>query len=150
MALIKHETPRSPDIFEHWFGRWPDWFRRPMMVWPEGMEDVLRVDEYRENGTLVIKAEMAGIDPDKDVEITASDGTLHIEAHRRAEEKEEGKDYFRRELRYGSFSRDLPLPEGCSESDVKASYKDGILEIRVPAPKPAVKEPARRIPVEKV
>jgi len=149
MAVTKHEARRSPDTFEHWFGRWPDWFRRPMLVWPDEMDDVLKVDEYRENGTLVIKAEMAGIDPEKDVEITASDGTLHIEAHKTAEEKEEGKDYFRRELRYGSFSRNLPLPEGCSEADVKASYKDGILEIRVPAPKAAVEEPARKIPVQK-
>ena len=145
MALTKYDTPRSPDVFEHWFGRWPDWFRRPMLVWPEAIEDMLRVDEYQENGTLVIKAEMAAIDPDKDVEITASDGTLHIAAHRRAEEKEEGKGYFRRELRYGSFRRDLPLSEGCSESGLEASYKDGILEIRVPA----AKEPARKVPVQK-
>lgn len=51
---------------------------------------------------------MAGMDPDKDVEISVSDGILHIEAHREFEEKEEGKNYYRREMRYGSFRRDSP------------------------------------------
>lgn len=49
-------------------------------------------------------------------------------------------------LRYGSFRRDLPLPKGASESDVKASYKDGILEIRFPQPKAEVAT-AKKIPI---
>jgi HSP20 family protein len=110
---------------------------------------MLRVEEYREGDTLVIRAEMAGIDPDKDVEITVSDGVLHISAQRREEEKTEGKDYYRQELRYGSFSRDVALPEGCSEEDVKASYQDGILEIRVPVPAAGEKKPVTRVSVAK-
>jgi HSP20 family protein len=120
------------------------------MLWPEGLEDMLRVDEYREDDTDVIRAEIAGIDPEKDVEITVSDGVLHMEAHRREEEKKEGKDFYRRELRYGSFSRDLPLPEGATEANVKASYNDGILEVRVPVPKAeAAKAETKKIPVTK-
>jgi len=121
--------------------------RWPVRGWPT--EDFVRVDEYREDSTLVVRAEMAGIDPEKDVEITVSDGVLHIDAERREEKKDEGKDYFRRELRYGSFSRDLPLPEGVKESDVKANYKDGILEIRVPLPKAEVEKAPTKIPVAK-
>jgi HSP20 family protein len=64
------------------------------------------------------------------------DGTLRISAKRREEERKEGTDYVRREMHYGSFIRTLPLPEGVSETDIKASYKDGILEIRVPIPEP--------------
>jgi HSP20 family protein len=92
---------------------------------------------------------MAGMDPGKDVEVTVSDGMLRIAAERREEEKTEEKDYYRRELRYGSFSRDLPLPDGTTESDIQASYKDGILEIRVPVAKEAAPEPAKKIPVTK-
>jgi HSP20 family protein len=53
------------------------------------------------------------------------------------------KGYLRRELRHGSFTRTLPLPTKVTEADIKANYKDGILEIRVPAPRavPAVKIP---------
>lgn len=105
-------------------------------------EDLIKVDEYRENGTLVVRAELPGIDPDNDVELTVADGMLHIEAERRDEEKTEEIG----ELHYGSFSRSLPLPEGVTEADVTASYKDGILEIRVPARQP---EPGKKIAVTK-
>ena len=54
-----------------------------------------------------------------------------IEAERREEEKTEEKGYVRHEMHYGSFARTLPLPEGVSEADIKATYKDGILDIRV-------------------
>jgi HSP20 family protein len=99
-------------------------------------EELIRVDEYRENGSLVVRAELPGIDPDTDVEINVSDGMLRIEAERRAEEKTDENGYVREELSLGSFTRTLPLPEGVTESDITASYKDGILEIRIPAPEP--------------
>lgn len=148
MPLVKRERGRELEPGERFFESWPSLFRRPFVYWTDAAEDLVRVDEYRENGTLVIRAEMAGIDPEKDVEITVAAGMLHIEAERRQEEKEEGKDYYRRELRYGSFSRDLALPEGTVESDIEASYKDGILEIRVPVGK-VESEPAKKIPVAK-
>lgn len=100
-------------------------------------ETTIRVDEYREDGTLVVKAELPGIDPDKDVEISVADGYLFISAERKEEEKKEGKGWVRQEMKYGSFSRTLSLPEGVSEADIEATYKNGILEIRVPMPKPA-------------
>ena len=76
--------------------------------------------------------------------LTVSDGMLHIAAERREEDKSEDQGYLRHELRYGSFTRSLPFPKGVTEADVTAAYKDGILEIRVPAPTP---EPSRKIPV---
>ena len=65
------------------------------------------------------------------------------------EEKTEDKGYTRQELRYGSFSRTLPLPEGASESDIKATYKDGILEIRVPVSEPPAAAAPTRVAVTK-
>lgn len=108
--------------------------------------DLIRVDEFHEDGDLVIRAELPGVDPDEDVELTVSDGMLRIEAERHEEERTEEKGYLRRELRYGSFARTLPLPEGVSESDIAASYADGILEIRIPAPAPA---PGTKVPITK-
>ena len=150
MTLMKHrESPRL-EAFDRVFGQWPEFFRRPVLMWPGDADDMLKVEEYQENGTRVIRAEIAGIDPDTDVEITVSDGMLHIGAERKEEEKSEALGYTRHEIRYGSFTRELPLPQGCVEADVKATYTDGILEIRVPAPaveaKPA--EP-RKIAVTK-
>jgi HSP20 family molecular chaperone IbpA len=56
---------------------------------------------------------------------------------RRDDAIKEDKGYLRQELRYGSLTRTLPLPEGVTGSDVKATYKAGILEIRIPEPKQA-------------
>ena len=150
MALVKRDRAASThlDPVERLFGDLPTWMRWPTRVWPT--EDFVRVDEYREDSTLVVRAEMPGIDPDKDVEVTLSDEVLHIGAERREEKKDEGRDYYRRELRYGSFSRDLPLPQGVKESDVKASYRDGILEIRVSLPKAELERAPAKVPVTKV
>jgi|SRR5581483_6513072 len=127
---------RMDRLFDEWMRSLP--MRRPFglgMDWPG--EDLIRVDEYRDGDTVVIRAELAGIDPDKDVELTVADGMLRINAERRVEDKSADKGYSRHELRYGSLTRTLPLPEGTSESDIKASYTDGILEIRVPVSEPA-------------
>jgi HSP20 family protein len=135
---------RFDRMFEEWARMMP--FRAmPFPRWLEA-EDVIRVEEFREDGTLVVRADLPGIDPDSDVELTVSEGMLHIDAERRAEEKREDQGYLRRELRYGSLSRTLPLPEGVTESDITATYKAGILEIRVPEPR---QQPAKKIPIAK-
>jgi HSP20 family protein len=149
-GLLKREA-KTVDVFDRFDRMFDEWtksltWRRPLPFARDWAGDMIPVDEYRENGDLVIRAEMPGIDPDNDVELTVSDHILHIEAEHREEEKVEEKGYLRHELRCGTFHRSLPLPEGVSESDVTASYKDGILEIRVPAPTP---EPAKRISIKK-
>ncbi len=119
---------RLDRMFDEWFRTMP--MRRFGFEVPG--EELIRVDEYRDEDTQVIRAELPGIDPEKDVELTVTDGMLRIEAQRRVEEKTEDKGYTRHELRYGSFTRTLPMPEGAKESDITATYKDGILEVRIP------------------
>jgi HSP20 family protein len=151
-GLIKREAkhPEAVHMFDRFDRMFDEWTKMLPFRWPAGgawmPAEVIRVDEFHENGTLVVRAELPGIDPEKDVELTVADGMLHIEAERRQEEKAEEKGYVRRELRYGSFSRTLPLPEGVSEADIKANYTNGILEVRVPAPQP---QPAKKIPIAK-
>ena len=133
---------RFDRMFEEWARMMP--FRQVSFPrwWDAG--DLIRVEGYREDGTLVIHADLPGIDPEKDVELTVSHGMLHIEAERRQEEKVEEKGYVRRELRYGSLSRSLPLPEGVTGADITATYQAGVLEIRVPEPK---REPIKKIAI---
>ncbi len=153
MAELAKREPRGEvgDFFSRFDRMFEEWARampfRSMAFprWSEG-EQTMRIEEFRENGTLVVRAELPGIDPDKDVEVTVSDGMLHIEAERRAEQKRQEKGYLRQELHYGSLSRTLPLPDGVTESDIKATYKAGILEIRVPEPRHA---PAKKVPIGK-
>lgn len=146
MADVVKREPKNTapmNVFDRMFDDWMTVmpFRRPWMLGPDLMsDDVIKVDEYNDGKDLVIRAEMPGIDPDKDVELTVSNGMLNIQAERREEERKQQKGYRRHELRYGSFSRSLPLPTGTKESDITASYDNGILEIRVPAPKNRLRE----------
>lgn len=135
---------RFERMFDEWMRMMPF---RPMAFphWREA-EDLIRVEEFREDGALVIRADLPGIDPDSDAEVTVSGGMLHIDAERREEEKREEGAYVRREVRYGSVSRSLPLPEGVTEADISATYKDGILEVRVPEPR---REPAAKVPISR-
>ncbi len=153
MAGLMRREPReeAADIFGRFDRLFEEWVRmlpfRPMAFpfwW--GAADMIHVEEYREDGTLVVRADLPGIDPAKDVEVTISQGMLHIQAERREEEKREGKGFLRREVRYGSYSRSLPLPEGVTEADIAATYKDGVLEIRIPEP---AREPAKKIAIGK-
>ncbi|GAA0919117.1 Hsp20/alpha crystallin family protein [Pseudonocardia zijingensis] len=133
---------RMDRIFDEWMRSLP--MRRPFgLAWDWPGDDLIRVDEYRDGDTEVIRAELPGIDPEKDVELTVADGMLRINAERRIEDRTEDKGYLRHELRYGSMSRTLPLPDGVSESDISATYQDGILEIRVPVPERPQTEPTK-------
>jgi HSP20 family protein len=115
----------------------------------EGGTHVMRVEEYVEGDTCVIRAELPGIDPDRDVEISVEEGVLHLRAHREERTEEERPQGFRSEFHYGSLTRSIRLPEGVGEADVRATYRDGILEVRVPAPQ-EVRPPAPvKIPVSR-
>jgi len=112
---------------------WPDLFRR---FFESDLDtSFLRVEEFQEGDNLVIRAELPGIDPDKDVELSVADDTLHIRAHREEKSEHKEKESYRSEFRYGSFDRTIPLPRGSTLDAVKASYSDGVLEVRVPMAK---------------
>ncbi len=124
--------------------RWRRWF--DLGFEPEGW---LRVEEMHEEGTLVIRAELPGIDPDKDIEVTVRDGALHLSAKREEKSEHKGKRGYRSEFRYGEFSRDLALPAGVDTDAIKAEYKDGILEVRIPWPtEPEV--PSTKVPISRI
>jgi len=137
------ESPwnRLDRLFDEWMRAQP---MRRLLGGEASGEEIIRVDEYRDDDTQVVRAELPGIDPDRDVQLTVSNGMLRINAERRVEEETEEKGYIRHEMRYGSFTRSLPLAEGATEDDISATYKDGVLEIRVPvARQPAQSEPKR-------
>ena len=94
----------------------------------------------------VVRAELPGIDPERDVDVSVSDGVLHISAKREEHKEDKGKNNYRSEFRYGQFSRDIGLPRGMDKDAVKAEYKDGILEVRIPWPKEK-EEASTKVPV---
>jgi HSP20 family protein len=128
---------------------WPTWFDRPfgeIPVWKDLVEDkLLKVEEFESDGKMVFRAEMPGLEPERDVEITVSDGRLHVRAERRSETTTDDRRGYRSEFRYGTFERTLMLPPGATENDITATYTDGILELTVPLE--ATEMQAKRIPV---
>lgn len=95
----------------------------------------IRVEELVDGDRLVVRAELPGIDPEKDVDVRIEGGDLVISAQRQERKEEKERGGYRTEFRYGSFSRTVPLPEGASEQDIEATCTDGVLEVRVPVPK---------------
>ena len=123
---VKHRR-RSllPDISELFTG-FPAWAN----LAPTIDTHLIRLEDEIEDGHYVIRAELPGIDPAKDVDITVTDGQLTIKAERG--EKKESKG--RSEFSYGSFMRSVTLPAGADEDDIKASYDKGILTVSVAVP----------------
>jgi HSP20 family protein len=124
-----------PEVWRRFFGE----------DWDAGW---LKVEEFRDGNDVVVRAELPDIDPEKDVDLNVEAGVLHVRAERKVSSEHKEKDSYRSEFRYGSFSRSIPLPPGAKEEDVKATYKDGILEIRVPVG-PEGKPPVTKVPISR-
>ena len=125
------------DMFRGFFGE----------GWAEAPDTkAMKVEEFVEDGTVVIRAELPGIDPDEDVDITVADGILHVTATREERSEEDRPDGYRTEFHYGRLERHIRLPEGTKVDDITASYTDGILEVRVPAPT-EIETPATKVAI---
>jgi HSP20 family protein len=105
-------------------------------------------DVYERDGNLVIRTELPGLDPTKDVKVRFEDGALLITGERRQKEEVKEDAYYRMETSYGVFTRRVPLPEGIDEETITADYKDGVLEILVPKAAAELQAPkVKEIPV---
>jgi HSP20 family protein len=121
--------------------RWPE-FR-----WPEGFEMLSpHVDVYEDGKQVVLTAEIPGVRKE-DLDIDVSEHAVTIRGEKKEEEEKEKKDYYRVERSYGSFSRTVPIPPGADHSRAKASFRDGVLEIRVPK-KPEARKKKIKVTVE--
>lgn len=104
------------------------------------------IESFVRNGQLVVRAELAGVDP-ADVEITVNGDQLTIRGKRQRTEEDKRGDFYHREISYGNFERTLRLPEGVDTGEIKASLRKGVLELTVPA-RSGTK--ARKVPIEVV
>jgi HSP20 family protein len=88
---------------------------------------LMRLEDEMKNGRYEVRAEIPGVDPAKDIEVTIRDGQLTIKAERSEKKEFDGRS----EFSYGSFVRTVSLPAGANEEDVKATYDKGILTVSV-------------------
>ena len=132
------QRTRVPTLFDWLESAWPSLAATRSVFGTH----LIRVEDKLEDDHYVIRAELPGVDPDKDVKITVDDHTLVIDAER----TEEKTDKNHSEFQYGSFHRAMPLPAGVQPGDVKATYADGILTVTIGVAKMA---PAQQIPIER-
>jgi HSP20 family protein len=98
----------------------------------EGSTWLPQVEVFERNGKLNIRADLPGLSKDDvDVDITDNAVVIRGERHQEKEENEEG--YYRSERSYGSFHREIPLPNGAKAEEANATFRDGVLEITMPA-----------------
>jgi HSP20 family protein len=110
-----------------------DQLARPERGWTPAL------DVVRNNGDLVLRADVPGIKPDE-VKIEVEDGVLTVSGEHEESSEDKNADYVRRERSYGSFSRSLALPSGVDAGAIKATTKDGVVEVTIPLPPEASKE----------
>lgn len=80
---------------------------------------------------LVVHVDLPGVDPEKDVSVSLIEGLLVIRGERREHRELKDGRYYRREISHGTFERRIPVPKSTTEKQIAASYKDGVLEVRV-------------------
>ncbi len=128
-ALLRQMTAELDRAFDEPF--WPS-FRFPAMRTIEGVEAwAPKVDVFEKDNRFVTRVDLPGVKKE-DVTVEVTGGHLALSG-KRIQEKEEKKDnVYRTEREYGQFYRAVPLPEGVTLEDIKATFADGVLEVSVP------------------
>jgi HSP20 family protein len=142
--MAKLPRRQAPAVLQTMFPALADWLESPWKApLPFTAAQTFRVEEVVQDSRYVIRAELPGLDPEKDIEVTVNGRTLTIYAERPQDDKEP----YRSEFRYGSVTRSVRLPAKVDATDVTARYEKGILEVSVPVRE--VKPEGSRVAIEK-
>jgi HSP20 family protein len=129
MSLVRWEPFRNlrrrDDAFDDLFR---EFFRGPLGE-PEAVVPAVEVSEA--NGDVTVKMEVPGFEKDQ-VHVSVADDVLTVRGEARKEERDEKKNYYRQEIRYGAFQRMVPLPVEVDGAKAKAELKNGVLTLTMP------------------
>jgi len=126
--------------FGRWQSReWDDTPRSGSSMWAPAVE------VFQRDHDLVVHADLPGMNKDE-VHVDVTDSNITISGERRQEWENEREGVYRTERSYGSFCRSIPLPEGAITDQAKATFKDGVLEVTIPAPPEQAR--ARRLEIK--
>jgi HSP20 family protein len=141
--MAKIPRPQAPARFRAIFPDLAAWLESPWTGPPPFLTgQVFRLEEAIRDNRYVIRAELPGLDPENDIEVTVDGRILTI----RAERRQQDNGAYRSEFRYGSLARTVRLPAGVDAADITARYDNGVLEVGIPAREVSAK--GTRIPVE--
>ena len=141
--MAKLPRPQAPARFRAVIPGLADWLESPWTGPPPFLTgQVFRLEEAMRDDRYVVRAELPGLDPENDIEVTVEGRILTI----RAERRQQDNGPCRSEFRYGSLARVVRLPAGVDAADVTARYDKGVLEVSVPVRE--VKPEGTRIPIQ--
>ena len=138
MTTVARKPGRMTDVLS--------WLSDPGLTLRSGFGLIpdVRIEDYVEDSTYVLRAEVPGVDPEKDLEVEVENDLLVVRGERH--EQQQDKDH--QEFHYGSFERAVYLPKGAEVDRLAATYEDGVLEVRVPID--VTSSPAtRRVPIQR-
>ncbi len=118
-TLTPREVRPLAELFE--------WMESPITMFRPLLGQNIRMEDFFRDGHYVVRAELPGLDPQEDLDVTVSEGVLSIKAERHEEEIDKSHS----EFRYGAYSRRIALPSSADSDHIKASYDNGILEVVV-------------------
>lgn len=137
-GLMRRFSNDMERLFEDFGGtRFPNFFGKdfaPFRMELENVEWMPAVEILHNNGQLVVRADLPGMTKD-DVKVELTKDMLMISGERKQEKEEKHEGFYRSERTYGTFYRELPLPEGVKTENANALFRNGVLEITMPAPK---------------
>ena len=145
MRRFTKDMERLLNDFEEF--RFPNFFKdlAPFRMEFDKVEWVPRIEVLHNNGQLMVRADLPGLTKD-DVKVELTDEMLTLSGERKEEKEEKREGYYRSERSYGSFYRQVPLPEGAKTEDATATFRNGVLEITMPAPK--AETPTRKLEIK--
>ena len=142
--LVELDRPFA-EFFRTLTSPWPF---RPLLALAPGKHFIPTADVFARNGDFVVRMDLPGMDP-KDIHVKFDADDLTVTGERKFEKEVKEEGYYRKESSYGTFERHISLPKGVKESDIKATYDSGVLEISVPRAAGTNGKPlAKTIPVK--
>ena len=145
---MRRFTKDMERLFEDFQGfSFPNFFKTDFapfrMEFDQG-EWMPQIEVLQNNGQFMVRADLPGLTKD-DVKVEVTDDVLTLSGERKEEKEEKREGFYRSERHYGSFYRQIPLPEGAKTENAAATFQNGVLEITIPAPKVAA--PTRKVEI---
>lgn len=145
LGLMRRFTKDMESLFEDFQGfRFPGFFNSGLTEF-ENVAWVPQIEVLHNDGQLMVRADLPGLTKD-DVKVEMTNDMLTISGERKKEIEEKREGFYRSERSYGSFYRQIPLPEGVKTEKANAIFRNGVLEITMPAAK--LETPVRKLEIK--